>query len=480
MKKICKIFSIFIIMFSYLLISSISVNADDIVYSNVLDDLNKDESFDINNYPAKNYEDLKQSNCYEFEVITISEGINKELFIYVYNPTRRQLNMNAIEVSMYCDFAKNPKEFHPQLFSLKLVSKYDVFDKYLVEDFIVSDESDRYYNIIEISRSFNQLIDTSIDNGVTNDKAIPVGKQFYFYYYNDELIVESGTFKTLELEIILNGFVTYENGFTLGSLINWKNTSCRSHFVAFNCENYIIKKIYDADLIYDMVKYQKRDYKPDSGESGSKVTVLEQKLDVKKTLSSSDDTVTFDGKGLNAKTYKWNRIMSSYEYIDNFEKQKGSFDESSLSKLQQAQWVFSFHETDYTFTEFKMNGEYFFDEYIYSIAENLDILRISFLDINDKYYNLGVVVDKTTSDNIEDGNADPKDEIKDLLKKIFSAILFVIAFLLIYPFISPVINVFISLIINIIKKLFKLIINVLLFPFRLIFKKKEKKPNNRL
>lgn len=459
-------------------------SSEEIIYSNVLDDLHKDSSFDETLYPAYTYEEitaLEKENPDSapplFDVISMAEGERKELFIYVYNPTREDLGMSATQISMYYGYAKNPKEFSPDLYDLHLLSYSGVFDKYLVKGYEVTEDSDRYYNVVELSRPFNLEIDESIENGYTNDKAIAIGKQWYFYYYNNELICEMGKFDVLELKILYNGNIYYKNGFTLGNLVGLEET-CNARFIAFNAENYIIKKIFDAELSYDSRLVETYDdYSNGPGVDTTKYIPTEGYTSTKVTLTK-DDEVTFNGKGLFSKDYKWNRISSSEEFVKNFEEQGGELSGVVRDELLNAQWVFSFTESieseDDT-KELSADGMTIITTGVtrtYTEVCNVDILRISFLDISRKYYNLGVVVDKTTADNIPDGEAGP--DYESWWEKLL-AILCLIFFVLLYktylaPFVNPIISSIIKLVLKGIGLLVKLAFKIITFPLRLLFR----------
>ena len=62
-------------------------------YSNVLDDLKKDSSFNPSNYPTK-------SNDYSLQIIQLAESIDKELFIYVYQPSGKSKNLKASSINI--------------------------------------------------------------------------------------------------------------------------------------------------------------------------------------------------------------------------------------------------------------------------------------------------------------------------------------------------------------------------------------------
>lgn len=451
--------------------SSSSSSSATIEYSNVLDDLKKDSSFDETLYPAYTYEALKEKELALMDVISLAEGEHKELFLYVYNPTRKDLGLTAYQVSMYCSYAASPKDFDVTLYGLNLVSFEGVFDKYLVMDFEVSNEADRYYNIVEISRPFNADIDSSIENGYTEDKAISIGKQWYCYYYNGELIYEMGKFSVLEITPTLNSNILYQDGLTASSFIG-EHTACNSHFIAFNCDNYIIKQIFDADLTYQYRKkqiYTDFFYGTDTVSYPDGADYLPQDV----TLTEKDE-VTYEGKGLFGKTFTWNRITTPAEFITHFEEQGGKLNEESKEILLKSQWVFAFAETDWSRQDDTGNiyGNYWTT---YTEVARVDILRISFLDITGKYYNLGVVGDKTTADNTPDGGAGGLDLsfIDDWFEKLL-AILLVIGLVVLYgtflaPFVNPIISMIIKAAFKGIGIVIKLVFKIITLPLRLLF-----------
>ena len=210
---------------------------------------------------------------------------------------------------MYNGYSTNGKDFSPLLYELELVSTDGVFDKYVVKDYIVSTEGERWYNIVSIYRAFNETIDKHIEGGITDEIAYSVGQQWHVYYMNDEMYYEMGTFKTLEVEIVTAGNIEYSNGFTMGSLAGLYNY-CDSHFVCFNVPDYVVSHIYDADVSYvsrPVTEYSGMGVPDDSyGEYETKYVTL-----------YDNDVVTFEGSGWLGKTYNWNRISSSTDFVKN-------------------------------------------------------------------------------------------------------------------------------------------------------------------
>ena len=71
-----------------------AAESPDIKYTSVLEDLQKDATFDINDYPYA-------AGDYSLQVIQIAESVNDKLFVYVYQPSApsRLLEATTIRIS---------------------------------------------------------------------------------------------------------------------------------------------------------------------------------------------------------------------------------------------------------------------------------------------------------------------------------------------------------------------------------------------
>ena len=472
-KKSCVVMLLFFLLIE-LFISAFPVTAvaEERQYSNVLDDLKKDSSFNPDDYPAYTWEEIKAFNENNdvdddvpmLSVITIAESKEKELFLYVYNPTRLDLNFSALEISMYFSSEVNPQNINPELYGLELLSNNGVFDKYLVEDYVVSDEAERHYNIVEISRPFLENIDTSISGGTTDDKAISVGKQFCCYFYNNESVMEMRKIDVVEITPVFNGDVFLSAGFKLGNLIGLSE-SCDVHFIAFNVDNYNVDDIIDADMVY-----KKRSYKVvDIDYTLSSDIHTEEYGDYSEEIElflSKKDEVSYEGDGWFASEYKWNRIMKASDFVTKFEEQGAYFSDESKNKLNSSQWVFAFDETtakSYSTSSFTDSGMLI---YIMTVREGIqaskvDILRLHFRS-EGKYYNLGVVMDKTSADIIPDGSANTLDfsDVLDLLELIILLLVIVI----LGPFLIKIVGLFFGAF----KMLLEILLVVISLPFKIL------------
>ena len=139
-------------------------------YSDVLQDLRTDETFNPEDYP-----DNKDDNG--LQVIQIAESTDRELLVYVYQPAAKTLQLTATSIRISTTGDKdNPK---PQDYKLTLLSLSGVFGKYRVDGFGLKNDLVRYYDVICIFRSWNPIL----DDGAENDNTISevpdrVGKCF--------------------------------------------------------------------------------------------------------------------------------------------------------------------------------------------------------------------------------------------------------------------------------------------------------------
>lgn len=358
-------------------------------YSDVFKDLSKDESFDIRDYPTLTYDELGNTGL--LNVIQIAETDEKELCIYVYQPTSETLEIKANSVSISSEFSSNGQNLNPLIYDLELVSSYDVFYKYLVKDYKVSSEAYRYYNIVSIYRPFNESIDEAITGGFVETVGMAVGQQWCCYYLNDNLIYEMNTFNTLDVDINYIDFLELLNGFTLGNILGSFKYG-RLYYIAFNVNDYIVQKIYDAKLNYQIRKHTET-WAPFVGTEH----IYGEYENSYITLNSSDKG-TFEGEGLGGKKHTWNRILSTSDFIIDMEEQDITFTEEAKTEILKNQWVFAFLETETTTLTY--DGGY---TNIYYDVDNVKILRLHFLDINNKIYDLGVVSNGVSPDNIPGG-----------------------------------------------------------------------------
>ncbi len=177
-------------------------------YTGALEDLQKDENFNVEEYPDN-------AKDYSIQVIQIAESTAGELFIYTYQPCQKSRYIVATEINMAfsrefddsggisdvidtdngyyvgsgagggfggggghgCSLlSDNSKATQTNLYSLTLLSSSGTLCKYRVNAFTVSADKIRYYNITSIYRKWDTKIDGIKPNDQTiNEKAYAVG-----------------------------------------------------------------------------------------------------------------------------------------------------------------------------------------------------------------------------------------------------------------------------------------------------------------
>ena len=140
--------------------------ADTAGYTNVLTDLQKDSKFNVGEYSDDINDFEIKSDYYSIQVIQIAESTGGELFIYTYQPCQNITYLVALQVNMALTdkvgFEVTPDtqltdNDKPKLYDLTLLSCEGVFCKYKVNDFTVSGDTVRYYNIISLFRDFIEI-----------------------------------------------------------------------------------------------------------------------------------------------------------------------------------------------------------------------------------------------------------------------------------------------------------------------------------
>ena len=191
-------------------------------YSGVLQDLQKDKSFQSGNYPLN-------ENDSSLQLIQVAESTEKELFLYVYQPSGETKNFTASSMNLSTTINENISFLN---YKLEKLSGSGTLYKYKVLNFTVKTEPTRYYVISSIYRPFDESIDPPASGGNTvTEVNFAVNKQYTFGKINGKEYVSCVDIETIEITDKFVGFVRYENGFNLYA------SACDSHFVAFNTDN---------------------------------------------------------------------------------------------------------------------------------------------------------------------------------------------------------------------------------------------------
>ena len=428
--------------------------------SSVLEDLTAADNFSIENYPNLTLEYLEQINTDTnpdndqalLEVIQIAESKADELFVYVYQPTHTELDLTATAVLLSTEFSPDGQNINPDIYYLELVSTDSVFDKYVVKDFSVSDEPYRYYNLVTLYRNFHPDIDEVTPGGVIEnfELGIGVGQQWCAYYKNDTLVYEMNTFDTVEIDIGYTGSAEFSSGFQIGNIAGSFEYG-DAWFIAFNVEDYIVKKIYNADLTYKI---------RDKRATGSNAEYGDWSSDIKVTLTS-EDTATYKGDGIFAQEYTWNKICSSADFIAQLEAQDARISDEAKTELSKNAWVFAFLQTEKEATVLGTGSVYVKSSQVSAVT----VIRLHFMDITGTVYNLGVVSDRVSPDDVPDAFGDGTDSEKlDKMLEILFVVLALVALIAIWPFVKAVF----SIIATGVKVISSIIWSVVTLPFKLI------------
>lgn len=356
----------------------------------VLQDLQRDPAFQVSDYP-ENAED------YSLQVIQIAESADRKLFVYVYQPSGKQVTGTSMNISTAIN--DNLKYVN---YKLSLVSLSDTLYKYRVEDFTVKTDTVRYYDISNILRKW----DASIDEKPAGDNTVQevmntVAQQWTACTLNDRV-----TYTKMDTETVLItqkhcGFIRYSNGFSLN------NSSCDSHYVAFSSDHEI-ERLMEADVTYICRSVTCNGSLVGSGQYtyGDWST---QSVDL-----TADDSAS-NSAGMFGHTYTWKRI----ENIDAFTTGTDyELDSATKAALADMKWVLRFSETPYSHQTTVSTGGITPGRYTekYTEVSEVTILRLKF-ETNGEVYNLGVVDNKQSGDTTPDN--EPQKTLWDYIAAVW-------------------------------------------------------------
>lgn len=409
--------------------------AESITYSGVMEDLKKDTSFKPENYPTK-------ADDYSLQVIQLAESVNKELFVYVYQPSGKTKNFKASSINISTTINDSISYLN---YKLELLNSSGVFYKYKVKGLTVKNESVRYYAISSIYRPFDESIDKQASGGNTvTEVNYAVNKQYCFGEINGKPYVNCVDIETIVVTDKFVGFVRYPDGFKLYV------GACDSHFVAFNT-NKPMDKLLEADVYYTTQEYSSS-WAAFVGENETFGDKADKYAYLKYT-----DKVEHTGGGLFAGTYKWDRIQTVDDFIKNEDceqifsgavidvKISSKLTDAALNELKGKKWVLRFAETDYTF----WSGQGTYGSFS-TLVGDVTILRLKF-ETDGITYNLGVI------DNKQSGSKDPSNEtdIDISLNKRGKMILYLLMLILLIILLAPILPYVLQAIIWIISLPFK-------------------------
>jgi len=404
--------------------------------SDILNDLSVDNSFNPEDFPYI-------INDYSLDVIQIAEDDLNQLIIYVYNPSKK-LKPNSINLSL--------DRISYKRYYIDIVSISGTLEKYIVNGFYIDNKEVRNYSISTIYRFYDPIIDVDLSSDYTEISLIghKVGKHWNVGNKNGEFTYVMEYEDVVEITPIITSYVYYD--YVDNYLLY--DYSCASHFIGFNVENYIIDKIYDADMSFNVQKYISS-----SGFNGDKT--IEDDIVLKNITLTDIDRVSYIGSWFNE--YKWNRIYNSIDFIKDFECNEGVLYETAVEDILSSQFVFCFYENEVLRTS---DG---FNDIIGSeLITDVIILRLKFLSEGETY-NLGVVSNGTQSNGESSGeaNKDLVDKIDDSISNLSESFEKILSLFLVILGIILLVNIGVPLIKGI-KIVFKTFWKILCSPFKFI------------
>lgn len=412
--------------------------------SGVLEDLSKDASFSAENYPSS-------AKDYSLQIIQLAESTDKELFVYVYQPSGDKVKASSINISTTIN--DDISFFN---YSLELLNFEGTLFKYKVTGFEVKKDPVRYYAISLIYRPFDAGIgDKKSGNNTINEVNYAVNKQYCFGEINGKPYVNCIDIETIVVTDKFVGFVRYKDGFKLYV------GACDSHFVAFNTDK-PIDKLLEADVYYTTQEYSSSwaalvGEKETFGDKADKYAYLKY-----------TDKVEHAGGGWFAGTYKWDRIQTIDDFIkgENREniyhgavldvKISSKLTDEALTELKGKKWVLRFAETNYSLSSNYATGATFES---YTLVGDVTILRLKF-ETDGITYNLGVIDNKQTGSTEPSNSTGIKVEPNATGKGIIYLIFFVLLLVLLAPLLPYVLNTvtfIVSLPIKLVSEIIKLI-----------------------
>ena len=419
--------------------------------SGVLEESPAEDSFNTENYPSN-------AKDYSLSVMQLAESTDKELFVYVYQPSGDKVRASSINISTTIN-----DEISFFNYPLELLNFEGTLFKYKVTNFEVKKDPVRYYAISSIYRPFDAGIgDKKSSNNMINEVNYAVNKQYCFGEINGKPYVSCVDIETIVVTDKFVGFVRYPDGFKLFTGAG----ACDSHFVAFNTDKKI-DKLFEADVYYTT---QKVSYDFFTEDSPFSIKFGDSKTDNYAYLKYTDK-VEHTGGGFFAGTYKWDRIQSVDDFIKTEDrttvyygavlnsKVSSKLTDEALNELKGKKWVLRFTETSYNKAPKSGMGAATYYHAETTMVGNVTILRLKFVT-DGITYNLGVIDNKQTGSTEPSNSTDIKVEPNATGKGIIYLILFVLLLVLVAPLLPYVLNAVIfivSLPIKLVSEIIKLI-----------------------
>lgn len=447
-------------------------------YTDVLEDLEKDESFDSSKYVATGETYLK--------VIQIAESSNRELFIYVYRPSalsNNSLQAKQISLSTNYDGVSNQK-----IYDLTLLSNSGTLDKYIVNNFrIIAGDVMRIYGIISIYRLPTDGDSPASGDNTTGLTAMGVGQRWTATTVDGKVQYAMRLIDLITVEKKHVGFIRYLDNF-------WFFTACTdSHYVAFTTDK-PIDTLLEVDIRYMLTTKTSVTNSFYSWANSDSVASEEKYRTLYSTEIFSKPAQTWG-----ADSYEYKRISTVKDFLTNETENNSEVftteTRAALNEMYSTGWVLRFQETPYSYSSsFTTSAD--------SVVQNLqevrswsEVTEVVLLRMEYEYqgdlYEVGVVDNITSGDTTPDNeNATTPDapdllpdldelwaRIQEIMKTMFGILGVVVVGGLLLCIALPILPHIINLIAWLFKWIFKALWWVISFPFNLIgklFSRKDK------
>lgn len=383
------------------------------VASNVLEDLHKDEKFNLNDYPEK-------PGDYSLKVIQIAESLDGELFIYVYQPGGQSVGIHASSINIARE-KDNTEDLSFKNYRLEYLNSSGVFYKYKVKGFELEKSDIRYYNISNIYRPFKYMVDKLPENGNTiGEVKNRVGQFWTAFTIEDEISYEMTGSEIVEITQMYVGYVKLNGGYKIGTKYVYGKYTYKN-FIAFSSD-YDIERLIQAEVEYSLCDISFGVCcNPLCSYHGLHSQFNERKgdpiLQPPKTLKADDKSENIDF-GWRGHKYVWNDIQSTEDFIKDNSNANYELTTEGASNIDGTQWVLNFHNA-----EFSSKGDAaIWDMHVYHRGQTVHdatILRLMF-ETDGITYNLGVVANKQTGDGKAD-NVYIKKSFGERLSGIFNS-----------------------------------------------------------
>ncbi len=357
--------------------------------SNVLDDLQNDSSFDVSSF-------RRCETDYNVTVLSIGEDVERQLYVYTYQPATSCPDLNTINMSNVSSAAlslEDGEKLNYLVYNLRCVSRNGVFRKYYVVNYTVSEAWQRFYDISSVMRPFDK--DSGLDRYYDTqpdyvDAVHTVAScwEFVGYYNSNSKSVFRDDISVVNVTSKFDGYVRLPDGY--GNLWSVVFGSLTEHvtdvyFVAFNTD-YDIDDLLEADVWFKTV---------------SERTIITTSIQTS-TSPGREGIAYLDytqktgntGDGVFGHKYIMYRIMTSSEFLSEIsELEVYNTDRVSSDKranISNKSWVLLYAEcpVQTTVTATMTIRE------VERVAEET-ILRLKFVDGEGITYNLGAIDGKT-------------------------------------------------------------------------------------